>query len=226
MPNLKSSLRDIILGGQDGLVNVLGVVLGVSAATSDLKIIMVSGLAATFAESISMAAVAYTSTEASMSKYLSDLKEEEKEVETTPQEGLRDVEQVFRKWGFEGNLLREATYKITSNKDTWTKFMMTEERREQKDGFEKPLASAFIVGTSSLLGSIVPLLPYFILRTPQSSMVYSIIISALFLFILGFTKAKLTLGNPFSSGLKITAIGIASAIVGFIIGKVLGESNI
>ncbi len=44
------NLREVILGGQDGLVNVLGVVLGVSAATNDLKVIIISGLAAAFAE--------------------------------------------------------------------------------------------------------------------------------------------------------------------------------
>ena len=54
-------IRDIILGGQDGLVNVLGIVLAVAKATSSPYIILISGLAATFAESISMAAVAYTS---------------------------------------------------------------------------------------------------------------------------------------------------------------------
>jgi hypothetical protein len=55
-------LSDVILGGQDGLVNVLGVILGVAAATQDARILIAAGLAATFAESISMGAVAYTST--------------------------------------------------------------------------------------------------------------------------------------------------------------------
>ena len=55
-------LKDAILGGQDGLVNVLGIVLGVATATNDFHIVLVSGLAATFAESISMGAVVYTST--------------------------------------------------------------------------------------------------------------------------------------------------------------------
>ena len=51
----ESRLSDIILGGQDGLVNVLGVILGVAAATQDARIVIAAGLAATFAESISMA---------------------------------------------------------------------------------------------------------------------------------------------------------------------------
>ena len=45
-----SNLSDVILGGQDGLVNVLGVILGVAAATHDARIILVAGLAAAFAK--------------------------------------------------------------------------------------------------------------------------------------------------------------------------------
>src|SRR6266446_3240828 len=45
-------LRDVILGGQDGLVNALGIILGVSAATSDTKVLIATVLAATFAESL------------------------------------------------------------------------------------------------------------------------------------------------------------------------------
>jgi len=66
-----SQLHDIILGGQDGLVNVLGIVLAVAAATASTRIVLISGLAATFAESISMGAVAYTSTKAAREYYLS-----------------------------------------------------------------------------------------------------------------------------------------------------------
>ncbi len=60
--------RDIILGGQDGLVNVLGIVLGVGA-TQPLHTVLLTGLVATAAESVSMAAVAFTSMDAAASFY-------------------------------------------------------------------------------------------------------------------------------------------------------------
>ena len=63
-PTKRPWLRDIILGGQDGLVNVLGVVLGVAAANGSRQILLAASLAAAFAESFSMAAVAYTSGQA------------------------------------------------------------------------------------------------------------------------------------------------------------------
>ncbi len=41
-PNKRgSNLKDIILGGQDGLVNVLGVILGVAVATYSTKIVII-----------------------------------------------------------------------------------------------------------------------------------------------------------------------------------------
>lgn len=60
-----SFLSDFILGSQDGLVNVLGILLGISAATGDVRIIFVGALAALGAESISMEAVAFHRTRGS-----------------------------------------------------------------------------------------------------------------------------------------------------------------
>ncbi|VVB80782.1 VIT family protein [uncultured archaeon] len=67
--NGSAIIRGIILGGQDGIVNVLGIVLAVATATQNRYIILISGLAATFAESISMAAVGYTSAKAGKEFY-------------------------------------------------------------------------------------------------------------------------------------------------------------
>src|SRR6266446_2831621 len=78
-------LRDIILGGQDGLVNVLGLVLGVAAATAQLRIILAAALAATFSESIAMAGVLYTSTLAERDYYLAMFAKEQQEIEEVPE---------------------------------------------------------------------------------------------------------------------------------------------
>src|SRR5438874_12763845 len=69
-------LSDFILGSQDGLVNVLGVILGVAVASRDITIILAGGLAATFAESIPMGAAAYTSTLARRDPHLAAARRE------------------------------------------------------------------------------------------------------------------------------------------------------
>src|SRR3989338_11130066 len=101
-----AALADIILGGQDGLVNTLGVILGVAAASSDLRIVIAGGFAATFAESISMGAVAYTSTLAEHDHYRAELERERREIRDMPQAEEEEVRTIFSKWGFTGDLLK------------------------------------------------------------------------------------------------------------------------
>lgn len=220
--NLGSRIRDIILGGQDGLVNILGLSLGVAAATSDVKLVIISGLAGTIAESVSMAAVAFTSTKAAKEFYISQRKREMMEINKTPEEEKREVEQIYFRKGFRGRLLKEAVQKIVSNKSTWLETMMSDELHVFPDK-EKPLLSALIVGLSSFFGSLIPLFPFFFLSA-KSGMIAALIISALVLFTSGAIKGRITLNNWKKEGLEMMVIGIVSALAGYAVGLFLKTS--
>jgi len=99
------NLPEIILGGQDGLVNVLGVILGLAAATVSSKIVIVAGLAATFAESISMAAVAYTSKLAEADYYRSEYEREKWEIEHLPEGEREEIKALYETMVFGERLL-------------------------------------------------------------------------------------------------------------------------
>src|SRR6266480_4118026 len=105
-------LSDFILGSQDGLVNVLGVILGVAVASRDITIILAGGLAATFAESISMGAVAYTSTLAWRGHYLAEVEREKEEMRTLPDLERQEVRDILERWDFHGVELDEMLEKI------------------------------------------------------------------------------------------------------------------
>src|SRR5207302_9075240 len=81
-----NSLRDVILGGQDGLVNMLGIALGVIAGGGSNHILLVTGIAASITESISMGAVAYTSFGSDRDFYLAEKKREQDHVSSWPEE--------------------------------------------------------------------------------------------------------------------------------------------
>lgn len=57
-------MREILMGAQDNLTNVLAVVLGVTIGAGRADLVALAGLAAGIAEAISMAGVLYTSTRA------------------------------------------------------------------------------------------------------------------------------------------------------------------
>src|SRR5512136_1054198 len=114
-----SALADIILGGQDGLVNVLGVILGVAAATSDPHLVLVAGLAASFAESVSMGAVAYTSTLAEADFYESERAREYRHIQEVPKLEREEVRSIYEDKGFHGELLERIVDTITRDEDVW-----------------------------------------------------------------------------------------------------------
>lgn len=215
-----SSLSNIILGGQDGLVNVLGVVLGVAAATSDPRIVMVAGLAATFAESVSMGAVAYTSTLADADFYESERAREYRHITQVPLVERAEIRQIYANKGFEGELLERIVDTITASPDVWVEVMMAEEHKLQPADRAVALRAALIVGFAAIVGSLIPLIPFVFLPV-TTSMVVAIALTAVVLFVVGAYKARTMVGHPMRSGLEMALIGTVSALVGYAVGALL-----
>jgi len=161
-------IRDVILGGQDGIVNVLGIVLAVATATHSKYIILISGLAATFAESISMAAVGYTSAKAGKEFYV--------------------------KKGFKHSMFEE---------------------------FAHPVRDSVIIGVAAIVGSLIPVVPFFFLPI-GSAWWAALVFATAALFGIGFFKAKQMGINPWKSGTELAVVGMTAAIAGYVIGALLG----
>jgi predicted membrane protein (TIGR00267 family) len=212
-----SGLSDIILGGQDGLVNVLGVILGVAAATSDPRIVLVAGLAATFAESVSMGAVAYTSTLADADFYEAERAREFRHINEIPRLEKNEVREIYSKKGFEGELLDRIVETITANEDVWVAVMMSEEHQLSPTDRKTAIKSALVVGFSAVVGSLIPLAPFAFLPVAHSMWV-AVLVTALVLFAAGAYKARSTVGHPGKSGLEMAVIGTLSALVGYAVG--------
>jgi vacuolar iron transporter family protein len=223
------SLRDIILGGQDGLVNVLGLVLGVAAATAQLRIILAAALAATFSESIAMGGVAYTSALAERDYYLSQLAQEEREVEELPDVETEEVREIFREKGLHGQLLEQVVGEITSNKKVWVDVMMRDELHLSPVPSAGIPRRAFVTGFSTLVGSLIPLAPFALVPLAGISVTTATILAvplcAAVLFAVGAYKAITLVGDWRISGLQMTVIGMISAAAGYGIGRLLHVSG-
>ncbi|MCX6768042.1 MAG: VIT1/CCC1 transporter family protein [Candidatus Micrarchaeota archaeon] len=218
-----SLLRQVILGGQDGVVNVLGLVLGVASATNDARLILISGLAGTFAESISMAAVAYTSARATQDNYVSEREREKWEMENAPDIEREEVRLIYMKKGFQGRTLDGIVKKITSDKKTWLDAMLTDELGLGEEAKRaNPVREAAVVGFASLGGSFIPILPFFFLPVWEG-MLAALALATAVLFGAGYKKAQLTIGKPWKSGTEMAFVGIAAAIAGYAIGALLGK---
>lgn len=211
-------IRDVILGGQDGLVNVLGIVLAVATATKSIYVIIISGLAATFAESISMAAVAYTSAKAGKEYY----KKEEKRLKKLPLSDKRkEVRSALHRAGLEGSFLNRAIKHVLSSKKRLHRSLTLERHAVE---FMHPVRDSVVVGFAAIVGSLVPLIPFFrpFFVSMNLAIILTLAFSAVVLFITGALKARYTEVNPWKSGLEMALVGITAAVAGYLIGLALG----
>jgi predicted membrane protein (TIGR00267 family) len=223
------SLRDIILGGQDGLVNVLGLVLGVAAATAQLRIILAAALAATFSESIAMAGVVYTSALAERDYYLAMLAKEQREVEELPDVETEEVRQIFRDKGLHGEVLERVVKEITSDKKVWVDTMMRDELHLTAGAGSGAVGRAVVTGFSTLIGSLIPLVPFLFVPffgiSVTAATIMAVPLCAVVLFAVGAYKALTLVGDWRISGLQMTIIGMVSAAAGYGIGRLLHVSG-
>ncbi len=216
-------MSDFILGSQDGLVNVLGILLGVSAATSDVKIIFVAALAALGAESISMGAVAYTSTRSRRMLYLKEAEQERREIKDVPEIEKKEVSDVLVGWGFRGKKLKSLINIICSNHTAWVDFMMAFELKLSPVPKSAPSKSFLTVLSATIFGSFIPIIPFIFLHASiPYAIVGSVVLSAITLFFIGFYAAKTTRSSIVSNGIRMVVIGLLSGFAGYLIGHFLG----
>lgn len=215
----KGKLSDVILGGQDGLVSILGLLLGLAAATSSSRIIIAGALATIFAETLSMGAVAYTSKMADRDHYAAERNRETRELKETPHEEKQDIIDIYTAKGFSGKLLDEIVNHITADDDLWVDTMMREELNLlpviKKDVYTYSLT----VGLSTFAGAILPLIPFFFLSV-SAALIVALVLAVIVLAVVGAYKARTTLGNPIKSAIVMVLIGMGAAIAGYLIGLI------
>jgi VIT1/CCC1 family predicted Fe2+/Mn2+ transporter len=211
-------LRDVILGGQDGLVNILGIILGVIAGGGSRTVLLAAGFAAAITESISMGAVGYTSSVSERDYYQAERAREIGEIGATPDAERQEVRDIYVAKGFSGQLLDGVVDTITANRDSWLRTMMDEELHLQPVQTRDILRSAVVITLATLVGHLIPLFPFlWLARTP--ALVLAIVLSAVVLFGVGVYSAVTLVGNWRKMGLKFMAIGLGAAALGFLFGR-------
>jgi len=217
-------LEDVILGGQDGLVNVLGIILGVAIATGSSKLVIISGLAASFAESISMMAVAFTSKRAAKEYYEKEKQRELDEINNLSEKEKEEIREIFLAKGFSNEDTEKLVEIYSKNKNAWLDLMMVEELGLLYDESKNELKSSFIVGISAFIASFIPLIPFFLFNAMEAT-IYSIILAAVMLFCGGIVKSRFTAIPWHKSAIELTLIGLIAATAGFIIGLFFNSIN-
>lgn len=220
----KDWLRDVILGGQDGLVNILGIILGVVAGGGSKTVLLSAGFAAAITESISMGAVGYTSTVADRDYYTAQRAIEESALSDDHDMECLEITNLYHSKGFSGELLDQVVSTITANREKWLGTIMEEERHLQPVETRDIIRSSVVITIATLIGHLIPLFP-FVFLARSTAMVIAIILSALVLFGVGTYQALTRVGVWWKTGARMVVIGLGAAGVGFLIGRLFHASG-
>jgi vacuolar iron transporter family protein len=231
-PHIKESnyIRDLVFGFGDGVNTSLGIVAGVGGAVIAADVIILAALVGMFTGAKAMAVQNYLAVKSQREILESEIKREEFEIENVPDKEREEIEDIFKSKGFQGFELKRVVDKITSNKEVWLKTMLTEELGLNLDILGNPLKGALVMFGSFLLGGILPIIPYFLVKSAliSSTMALGIAIgiSITSSFIIGAIKARMAKKNFIKGGIEMAGLGTGIALVGYGIGSELAKIGI
>ena len=222
--HLQSSdmLTDIVIGMSDGLTVPFALAAGLSGAVQgNVSLVWIAGIAEIAAGSIAMGLGGYLAGKTEQDHYNSELKNEYWELTHKRDVEIDEVRKVFLGWGLSAETAEEATQEIIKDDQRWVEFMMRHELGLEKPDPKRAKKSAFNIGTSYIVGGLIPLTPYFFVEHAIDGLKISAIITLVCLFIFGYFKSKMTGINPWTGGLKVMMIGAVAAAAAFTIAKLI-----
>lgn len=214
-------VKDIVIGMADGLTVPFALAAGLSGAVDSTGIILTAGIAEIAAGSIAMGLGGYLAGKTEVDHYASELKREYEEVEVYPEKEKHEVEEVLTEFGLSENSSKLISEELSKDKDKWVKFMMRFELGLEKPDAKRATKSAFNIGIAYIVGGLIPLSPYMLVKDAQQALLVSVGITLVALFVFGFLKAK-AIGQPTWMGaIKTTIIGALAAGAAFGMAKLL-----
>ncbi len=215
-------LRAGVLGANDGIVSVAGVVVGVAGATSDRNQIMTAGVAALVAGALSMAGGEYVSVSTQRDTEEAAVSKETIELATMPEKELDELTQYYEGRGISHEVARKFAEELTAadplRAHTEMEFNLTP--GELTNPWHAALASL----VSFLVGAVIPLIA--IAAAPTSIRIWICVASVvLALFLTGYVSAHLGGAAKRPAILRNVLVGMLTMGIAYIVGRIFGVAT-
>ena len=148
-------LRAGVLGANDGIVSVAGIVLGVAGATSRRGPIFTAGLAGLVAGAVSMALGEYVSVSSQRDSEKALLAKERFELRTTPEAELAELTALYEARGLRPETAHQVAVELTEH-DALTAHAHAELNIDPED-LVSPVQAATASALAFLLGAVLPM---------------------------------------------------------------------
>lgn len=213
-------LRASVMGANDGIISIAGIVIGVAAATNNAYSILISGLSGTLAGMISMCMGEYVSVSTQKDSQKMALISERQRLDDQYQEEFNYVQQKYEDQDIDPKLAKQATKELM-DKDALSTVVQERYGFNPKE-FTSPYAATIASFISFPTGSVLPMLA--VTLAPAESRILATAIAVLIaLLITGYCAAILSNSNRLKSSIRNAIAGLLTMGVTYIIGQLLAH---
>src|SRR5216683_1687502 len=196
-------LRNVVYGFNDGLTANFGLVAGVIGAEVAPHIVLVSGIAGMFADSLSMGASGYLAAKSEQEVY------------------DQEIALVYQTKGIEAGIARKMAAEVMRDSQ---RALEEQVREELKIGeaHATPFKEGWVTGTATAVGALIPVAPFLLFSGPTAAWA-AFTIAMLSHFAVGAARSVFTGRGVLRSGFDMFVVGLGVAGVGYLVGDVVAK---
>lgn len=220
---LTTYLKEIVYGGNDGIVTTFAIVAGFAGAqvnpSANLPLIAVLlfGFANLFADGVSMALGNFLSTQSEQDVYRRAKQKENQELTSHPEAKKLKSMAILVKQGFSQNQAEELVAIYSTNTTYWIDFMISQELELPNPEHENSILMALATFLSFLLFGFIPLIPYVFFKD-SATFATSMFATLIALLILGGIRWRVGRQGILRSVGEILLLGFVASAVAYLVG--------
>jgi VIT1/CCC1 family predicted Fe2+/Mn2+ transporter len=216
-----SWLRAAVMGANDGIVSVGGLITGVAAATTDSQTIFIAGMAGLVAGAMSMAAGEYVSVSSQTDIERADIARERAALEASPEEELHELAAIYESRGMSHATALQAAREV-SERDALAAHIRDELGLSDASS-ANPWQAAFASAVTFSIAAALPLIAA--VFAPGGQVILSVLVAVVIaLAILGALGAWAGAAPMGRAIFRVVAGGAFALAVTALIGRLFGVS--
>ena len=209
-------LRAAVLGANDGILSIAGLVVGVAASGATHAAVLASGIAGVVAGAVSMAAGEYVSVQSQADTERADIAKETRELAEDPDSELTELTHIYVHRGLQPALAQQVAEQLTAHDALGShardELGITDTLRA------RPLQAALSSAAAFALGSMLPIVA--VMLAPADRVQPVTIATTLVALLLSGALAARTGGAPIVRGaLRVVFWGALAMIAAALVGR-------
>ena len=224
----QENLRQIVYGGNDGIVTTFAVVAGFAGARAEgtveigLIAVIIFGFANLLADATSMGLGEFLSSRSEKDVYIATRHREKHLLETSPEAEFAEVVALLQIKGLDEAEAIDLAKELQKHPELTLDFMMTYEFGLSDPSDANPVVKGLYTFFSFLSFGFIPLAPYTLNLPLDQAFTMSVFATALALSLLGIVRWFVTRENFIRCVFETLAVGGTCAFVAYGVGWVLG----